>query len=129
MRYLLDTHAFLWWINRHENLSAAARNAIENAAEINVSAVNTWEVVIKARLGKFNMPNDIAPFLRDEIAKNGFRVLPVGLDHTLAVYSLADHPTHKDPFDRLLAAQSLSENLPLISKDEVFEGYGVERVW
>ncbi len=130
MRALLDTHAFLWWIDQHERLSPEAAYAIADPdAEILVSAVNTWEIVIKAKIGRFDMPAVLPPFLREQIALNGFGVLPVRIEHTLAVYDLPDRPRHKDPFDRLLAAQATAENLPLISGDEHLDGYGIERIW
>ena len=130
MKALLDTHAFLWWIDRHERLSAKALAAIGAAQnDIFVSVVNVWEIVIKAKLGRFQMPGDLASFLREQIAANDFGVLPVQLTHALAVYDLPDLPGHKDPFDRLLVAQALAEDMALVSADEALDGYGVERIW
>ena len=130
MKALLDTHAFLWWINQHERLSAAARDAIDSPqTDTFVSVVNAWEIVIKAKVGRFQMPGDLVPFLREQIAANEFGVLPVQLTHALGVYNLSDHPRHKDPFDRLLVAQALAEDMALVSADESLDGYGVERIW
>lgn len=130
MRFLIDTHVFLWWITGNRLLSDRAREIVTaRSATIVMSVVVAWEVAIKARLGRLDVPADIHAFFAEEIALNGLDLLPVDLKHTLTVHDLPDHPNHKDPFDRLLAAQSITENLPLISKDEVFEGYGVERVW
>ena len=75
------------------------------------------------------MPGDLVSFLRDQIAANNFGILPVHLTHALAVYDLPDLPGHKDPFDRLLVAQALSEDMALLSADEALDGYGVERIW
>ncbi len=130
MKALLDTHAFLWWIDRHERLSAKARDAIGAAQnDIFVSVVNVWEIVIKAKVGRIQMPGDPASFLNQQIAENSFQVLPIQMPHALRVYELPDHPRHKDPFDRLLVAQALSEDMPVISADEFLDHYGVERIW
>ena len=75
------------------------------------------------------MPGDLVSFLREQIAANNFGILPVHLTHALAVYDLPDLPGHKDPFDRLLVAQALSEDMALLSADEALDGYGVERIW
>lgn len=129
MRLLLDTHALLWWINRHELVSARAREVISNGAdEIFVSAVTPWEVAIKATIGRFIMAEPLGPFFSRALADNGFRMLPVTLDHAVAVRDLPLRD-HRDPFDRMLAAQATVERLALISRDEQFDAYGVERVW
>jgi len=130
MRVLLDTRAFLWWINQHQQLSSTARDAIaDSRTEAFVSVVNVWEIVIKAKMGRFKMPGDLAPFLNRQITTNNFLILPVEMAHALKVYDLADHATHKDPFDRLLAAQALSEKMALISNDADLDHYGIERIW
>ncbi len=130
MRVLLDTHAFLWWINQHQRLTPKARNAIaDNQTDAFVSVVNVWEIVIKAKIGRFTMPGDLAPFLNRQITTNNFQILPVEMAHALKVYDLADHPAHKDPFDRLLVAQALCEEMALISNDAHLDHYGIERIW
>lgn len=129
MRFVLDTHAFLWWIRADPRLSPPASRAIAEGVEIRVSVVSIWEIAIKARLGRLHVEEDFGEYFRNQIAANRFRVLPVELAHTSAVHGLIDHPGHRDPFDRLLAAQSLVEELPLISRDRVFDDYGVERLW
>ncbi len=128
MRALLDTHAFLWWMTDDARLSALARETIgDGANEIYVSAATGWEMAIKARLGRLQVPGDFAPFITDQIAENGFRVLAIELAHALHVHRLADH--HRDPFDRILVAQSLVEGMPLLSCDAQIAAYGVELVW
>jgi len=130
MRLLLDTHTFLWWINQHERLSAKARDAIaDNQNDAFVSVVNVWEVVIKAKMGRFNLPGDLASFLNEQIMANYFQILPIEMTHALNVYGLADHPSHKDPFDRLLVAQAKAEDMALISNDEHLDHYGIDRIW
>ena len=130
MKVLLDTHAFLWWINQHERLTAKALDTIgAGRNEIFVSVVNVWEIVIKAKGGRFQLPGDLASFLNGQIAENSFKILPIQMPHALHVYKLPDHPSHKDPFDRLLVAQALSEDMPVISADGLLDQYGIERIW
>ncbi len=128
MRALLDTHAFLWWVTDDARLSDTARELIgDGRNEIHFSAASGWEIVIKSRLGRLAVPDDFARFMTDQIEQNGFRVLAVELGHALRVHSLADH--HRDPFDRMLVAQSMVENLPIIGRDEQLAAYGVELIW
>lgn len=128
MRALLDTHAFLWWVTDDARLSERARETIgDGANEIYVSAATGWEMAIKARLGRLRVPDDFARFITDQIALNGFRVLAIELAHALHVHGLADH--HRDPFDRILVAQSLIEGMPILSRDAQIAAYGVELVW
>ena len=128
MRALLDTHALLWWVTDDARLSERARETIgDGSNEIYVSAATGWEMAIKARLGRLRVPGDFARFITDQIALNGFRVLAIELAHALRVHGLADH--HRDPFDRILVAQSLVEGMPILSRDEQIAAYGVELVW
>ena len=128
MRVLLDTHAFLWWIAGGERVGTGARAAIEGRDnECLVSLASCWEIAIKVSLGKLRIDADLASFLPEQLAANGFRLLGIELRHTTRVARLPFH--HRDPFDRLLVAQALEERLPLVSCDEVFEAYGIERIW
>ena len=128
MRLLLDTHAFLWWVFDDPKLSRAARDLIADpGVEILFSAVNAWEIVIKARTGRLELPADVPGFVADQVRRNGFRVLPVELRHALRVHHLPDH--HKDPFDRLLVAQGQVEVVPLVSCDPLMAVYEVETRW
>ena len=129
MSCLLDTHAFLWWIGPHERLSAKAHQAVSDGGDVYVSAVAIWELAIKSRIGTLTIADDFRSRITAELEANDFQVLPVELEHALAVHDLPDHPAHKDPFDRLLAAQALVEKIPLVSRDCVFDDYGVERLW
>ncbi len=128
MNCLLDTHAFLWWIGPYERLSPTAHQAVLDG-DVFVSVVSVWELAIKSRIGSLRVADDFCQRITSELVANDFQVLPVELEHTLAVHELSDHPEHKDPFDRLLAAQSLVEKLPFVSQDRVFDDYGVERLW
>jgi PIN domain nuclease of toxin-antitoxin system len=120
MRLLLDTHVLLWWLDDSEALSRNARSVIadpENA--VYVSAVSVWEIVLKASAGKLDIPVDWA----DAIAEEPFRHLSVTREHALKVAELP--PLHRDPFDRLLVAQSLVEELVLVTHDPDLTRYGI----
>jgi PIN domain nuclease of toxin-antitoxin system len=128
MRVLLDTHALLWWCADAPALSRRARATIADAGtECLVSAASCWEIAIKCSLGKLHLSVPAEKFLAEQIALNGFRVLPVELAHAVRVERLPFH--HRDPFDRLLSAQALLEKLPLVSADRVFGRYRVRRIW
>jgi PIN domain nuclease of toxin-antitoxin system len=124
---LLDTHTFLWWVSDDARLSARARAAITGADRVLVSVATCWEIAIKVGLGKLTLPQPVDRFLAEQIGLNQFTLLPIELDHAAAVSTMAFH--HRDPFDRLLAAQALYEELPVVSADPVFRRYKVRRVW
>jgi PIN domain nuclease of toxin-antitoxin system len=123
---LLDTHAFLWWIADDPRLTADARRAIA-ANPCLLSVASCWEMAIKAGLGKLEIPRPVGRFIHQQLEANGFTVLPVSLEHAAAVADLPFH--HRDPFDRLLAAQARSDALRIVSADATFRKYGVRRVW
>lgn len=128
MRALLDTHAFLWWVTDDVRLSPQARDTIDDGRnELYFSAASGWEIAIKARLGRLDVPADLERFMADQISENGFRTLAIELSHALRVYGLEDH--HRDPFDRMLVAQGQVEGLPIISRDDVLAAYGAELIW
>jgi PIN domain nuclease of toxin-antitoxin system len=123
-RALLDTHALLWWLRDDAALSASARALISDPEnEPLASSVCVWEIAIKSALGKLEAHDD----LLDAIADDGFSWLPVSPKHAWAVRNLPHH--HGDPFDRLLIAQALAEDIPLISVDARLDAYGVKRIW
>lgn len=127
-RYLLDTHAFLWWITDDKRLSTKARALIANKEhEILFSVVSAWEIAIKTRLGRLKEVGDPAQTIPHEIQKNRFEVLAISLDTALAEYALPD--LHPDPFDRLLISQALTERVPLVSCDKAMRGYNVSLLW
>ena len=121
MRLLLDTHAFLWWLDDDRRLGRAARQAIEGPASlVFVSAATIWEIAIKTALGKLDAGGaDLAA----EIAANGFLELSITARHAAAAGALPRH--HEDPFDRMLIAQAAAEGCTLVTRDGVFESYGV----
>lgn len=118
MRLLLDTHVFLWAVAGSAQLKPAHRRLIESADEVHVSAASIWEVAIKVRLGKVKADPQA---LVEAIEASGFIALPVKPAHAAAVVTLPDH--HKDPFDRLLVAQALTEPLRLLTADAALAGY------
>ncbi len=128
MKLLLDTHAFLWWVADRRELSRKARSAIGSGRnQCLVSIASSWEIAIKVSLGKLRIEGALDRFLPEQMATNGFQPLPIDLKHAARVAALPFH--HRDPFDRLLVAQALEEELALVTADPVFTKYGVKRVW
>lgn len=118
MRILLDTHIYLWWLADSPALTQEAREIIEAAETVHVSTTSLWEAVVKIGLGKLvAKPQDLVTGIRE----SGFEALPVTPEHILALSNLADH--HRDPFDRMLIAQAISEPLHLITADRVLPAY------
>jgi len=128
MRLLLDTHAFLWWVRDDPKMSTAARKAIQDPqAECLVSLASCWEMAIKQSLGKLKLEAPLEQFVPTHMATNGFLQMDIEFRHVARV---ADLPLyHRDPFDRLLAAQAMVEDMPLVSSDPAFDDYGVQRLW
>lgn len=128
MRLLLDTHALLWWLDGDARLSKRARAAIGDARTVClVSAASAWEITTKARLGKLPGALDVASDISGCLRSQQFTPLDITVDHAQRAGSLPGG--HRDPFDRMLIAQSQAENLPVVSSDVVFDGYGVVRIW
>lgn len=128
MRLLLDTHAFLWWVADAPELSAKARKAIAHLQnECLVSIASCWELAIKMSRGKLEISGSVERFIPEQLAANRFRELGIEVRHVARVARLPFH--HRDPFDRLLAAQALEEGLTIVSADPVFRRYGVKRIW
>jgi len=128
VKLLLDTHSFLWFIGGAPALSATSRALIEDGDnEKFVSIASLWEIAIKAGLGKLPLAKPFEQLIPEQLQINGFLVLGLTVQHTARLANLPFH--HRDPFDRMLVAQSLVENLPLVSKDDVLDAYGIRRVW
>jgi len=120
MRLLLDTNALLWWLADDRKLSDEAREAIGNVDHsVYVSAVTVWEIVIKRRLGKLELPDNWA----EVVANQPLCRLPVTWDHALRVAHLPD--VHRDPFDRMLVAQAIEEDLVLVTGDKLLAQYAI----
>jgi len=128
LRALLDTHALLWWLSDDPALTRTARKVItETKNTLIVSAVSAWEIATKVRLEKLPTGADLASDFSGQIQREGFELLAISAEHGIRA-GLLPGP-HKDPFDRMLIAQSQAENVPIISNEAVFESYGVRRVW
>jgi PIN domain nuclease of toxin-antitoxin system len=127
MQALLDTQAFLWAIADEEKLSRRAQQVYTGPNHLWLSVVSIWEILIKVRTRKLPMPQPTGSYLVSELAKNKIEILPLKLGHVLRLESLPAH--HRDPFDRILIAQSLEEEIPLVTADPVFEKYPVRVIW
>lgn len=128
MRFLLDTHALLWWFTDDVSLSKRARSAIadvRNAAI--VSAASAWEIAIKVRLGRLPGASPLVNSFGELLQREGFDLLAITADHAIRAGLLPG--AHRDPFDRMLIAQAQAENLTLVSNETVFDRYGVRRLW
>jgi PIN domain nuclease of toxin-antitoxin system len=128
MRILLDTHAFLWFIMGSADLGAGARAAIEDQHnETLLSMASLWEIAIKVSIRKLTLSEPMETLIPAQVEQNGFAILSIKLEHVTIVSKLPFH--HRDPFDRLLAAQCITEDIALVTTDSAFEKYGVRRVW
>lgn len=128
MRVLLDTHALLWWLADDPQLGVSARAVIgDQSNEILVSAATAWEIATKVRIGKLSRHADIANDLPMHLTAQGFSPLAITVEHGQRA-GLLPGP-HRDPFDRMLIAQAHSEGIPLVSNEDIFDRYGVARIW
>ena len=128
MRLLLDTHSFLWFIAGHQNLSERAKNMIlDPGNSVLVSIASLWEIAIKHGLKKLTLAEPFDVLIPEQIDRNGFEVLPIELSHLGEIIKLESH--HRDPFDRILIAQAIVEDLAVITNDAVFEKYPVKTDW
>jgi PIN domain nuclease of toxin-antitoxin system len=128
MKYLLDTHAFLWFVSADDKLSSKARSIIKNSNnEVYFSAASAWEMSIKVRLGRLTIEEELEPFIIKQLSENNFSTLSITIFHSIYTSKLPD--IHKDPFDRMIIAQSQVEDMPLISKDKNIEKYKIPVVW
>ena len=128
MRLLLDTHAFIWWFAGSSQLSRSVRRAIaDEENDVLISAASAWEIATKHRLGKLPSAEVLALDISGAIASQDFAELPITVEDAARAGALPG--PHRDPFDRMLIAQTLSRNLLLISIEPIFDRYGVRRLW
>lgn len=128
MRLLLDTHTFLWFITDNPQLSSTAKTLIETPDNDRVLSMGSvWEMAIKLSLGKLTITQPFDIFLSHQLEINGIELLHIELAHITAILNLPLH--HRDPFDRLIIAQSLVEQIPLLSADSTFDHYPIQRLW
>ena len=128
MNLLLDTHTFLWFIAGSERLSATARDLIEDSAsQPFLSAASLWEMAIKLSLGRLHLGLPFEDLIPEQMRLNGIQLLGIELEHLTPVTTLPFH--HRDPFDRLLVAQAMVEQMPIVSADPAFDAYPIGRLW
>lgn len=131
MRYLIDTHVLLWFNSGSLELSQKAKEIIlDKKNVVLISIASLWEISIKTSIGKLQISGEYESII-DEITKNDIEILPINFAHTVVQNKLPFH--HRDPFDRIIIAQGIVENISLISKDEIFDLYLIEneakRIW
>jgi PIN domain nuclease of toxin-antitoxin system len=129
VRLLLDTHAFLWWVFGDPKLSRRARIAIDDDGEneVFVSAASAWEIATKYRIGKLPDAGVVADDIPGTVVAEGFTELTISVRHAQRAGNLGGQ--HRDPFDRMLIAQAMLEDLTLVSNERTFDAYGVKRIW
>lgn len=128
MKLLLDTHTFLWFILNDPLLSADAGSLItEPSNEVLISPASYWEIAIKIGIGKYSLGEPVADFFEREILVNQFYILPIKPPHIAPLTTMPFH--HRDPFDRLIIAQAMIEQIPVVSADATFDHYSVTRLW
>jgi PIN domain nuclease of toxin-antitoxin system len=128
VRFIIDTHCWLWWYSSPEKLGAEAYDLIADIGnEVTVSAASAWEIALKHSLGKLSLPEPPEVIVPRRLAEQAMFALPVALEHAVRVSTLPFH--HSDPFDRLLIAQAQIEQVPLMTADEQLLPYDVELLW
>jgi PIN domain nuclease of toxin-antitoxin system len=127
MKVLLDTHAFLWFINDDSQLSLPAKKLMESNIDLLLSIASLWEISIKVSLRKLSLPSLFDLFIPEQLQVNEIEILPIELRHLTPLIDLPFH--HRDPFDRLILAQAMAEKAIVISRDEIFDRYDVDRFW
>lgn len=127
MKILLDTHAFLWFIDDSPALSARSKSLMEAENELFLSVSSLWEIAVKLRLGKLIVAMSTESLMTEQLTANNIEILPISVPHLVQVSTLPLH--HRDPFDRLIIAQAIVEQMPVVSADPAFDAYPVERLW
>ncbi|MGV2830412.1 type II toxin-antitoxin system VapC family toxin [Myxosarcina sp. GI1(2024)] len=124
MRFLLDTHTFLWFVNDDPKLSDRLKGLIEDTSNVSyISVASLWEMSIKFNLGKLTLDPNYEEFIEREVITSSIQLLNIELEHLKINAILPFH--HRDPFDRLIIAQSIAENIPIITVDSAFDKYSV----
>jgi PIN domain nuclease of toxin-antitoxin system len=128
MNALLDTHTFLWWVTDAPQLSETARSFIANPDnKIFFSVASGWEILIKVGTGKLSIPDEPNIYITSRLIDNRFEVLPIDLPHVLQIAKLPDN--HRDPFDRIIIAQSQVARMPILTIDRLIVQYAVDVIW
>ena len=125
MKYLLDTHIFLWWITDNSKLQKSTRDLISDKSnELFLSSASLWEIMIKSKLSKIDLPDDPKTYLKKQVEINSINILNITMEHSLETYDLPE--IHKDPFDRMLIAQARVEKLTIVTSDFFIKRYEVK---
>jgi PIN domain nuclease of toxin-antitoxin system len=128
MKLLLDTHALIWFAENHASLSSGAAQALtDEQNDLFCSVVSIWEMAIKISLRKLKVASRLDSAFHRRLENSGFSILPVDYAHAAHVATLPWH--HRDPFDRLLTAQAILEQMALVSHDNQLDAYGIQRIW
>jgi PIN domain nuclease of toxin-antitoxin system len=127
MKLLLDTHTFLWFIEDSPQLGTEAKNLLESDVDLLIRVASLWEIAIKISIGKLTLTQPFDTFIQDQLTKNAIDLLAMDVQHLALVSTLPLH--HRDPFDRLLVAQAIIEQIPIVSIDDKFDLYGATRMW
>jgi PIN domain nuclease of toxin-antitoxin system len=128
MRLLLDTHTFIWFVTDSPRLSTTAKAFIEDEYnEKLLSIASIWEMAIKHSVGKLSFELPFMVFVEQQMLQNSISLLSIQIDHLNVVANLSLH--HRDPFDRLIIAQAMAEQIPVVGTDAVFDSYSIQRLW
>jgi PIN domain nuclease of toxin-antitoxin system len=126
MKVLIDTHVLLWGLQDEAKLSNRVRDLLP-AAEVWISVASIWEIITKVQVGKLDLPGPVGDYVAAKLRANGVSVLPLTFDHVRRLEQIPLH--HRDPFDRILVAQSVAESMPLVTADPQLKKYSVEVIW
>ena len=126
MRQLLDTHTLIWFVTGNSRINEKVRSRIENNDNL-ISIASLWEIAIKSNIGRLDLELSIEQLIEEQIVANGIEILNINTQHIAVVANLPLH--HRDPFDRLIIAQSMVEQLPIVGVDKAFDSYAVRRLW
>jgi PIN domain nuclease of toxin-antitoxin system len=128
VRLIIDTQVLIWWTNDVSNISNRVQDIIFDLDnELWFSLASIWEMQIKISLGKLDLPRPLPDIITTQIQENQIKILPIELSHVYTIGQLPLH--HRDPFDRLIIAQSMTEKMPIASIDKAFDAYSIERIW
>ncbi|NIM12109.1 MAG: PIN domain-containing protein [Candidatus Aminicenantes bacterium] len=128
MKYLLDTHVFLWWIKDSPRLSQNIKDIIKNKKNtLFLSAASIWEMMVKSKLRKLDLPDNPKGFIKEHLNINAVDILNITMEHSFEIYNLPE--IHKDPFDRMLVAQAKVDKLTILTSDPYIKQYPIKTYW
>ncbi|KKI99601.1 type II toxin-antitoxin system VapC family toxin [Prochlorothrix hollandica] len=128
MAFLLDTHVFLWYLSNNPSLSQKAKEIVDTKSDLFFSVASLWEIVIKINVGKLQLDCSFESFL-DHVSVMNAEIIPIEIESLKIYLNLPLSPEHRDPFDRILVAQAMDYSLDIVSRDEKFDSYPIQRVW